>query len=163
MSTVAVNVSIATGQPLVTGGTPNPAGVATDAATADTDVGTVVTDFATANTAVDAFAAAVIAITGDTYNVTTNQFTFGGATGLTHAQWATVGALLNTAFADYLVAKADADIAKTATAAVKAETISAGGDDLTISVNSSNFTTKGQIIAAARDAIDVLAQSLGVR
>lgn len=47
------------------------------------------------------FAAAVIAITGDTYNSGTHQFTTGGATGLTHAQWATLAALLNTALGDF--------------------------------------------------------------
>lgn len=49
--------------------------------------------------ALDVAGAAIVAITGDTYSNVTHQFTFGGATGLTHAQWATNGALLNTAFA----------------------------------------------------------------
>lgn len=70
------------------------------AATVVTDVATVLTDY-------DTFAAALIAITGDTYSTTTKQLTFGGSTGLTHAQVATLGALLNTTMTAALVVKAD--------------------------------------------------------
>lgn len=61
-----------------------------------------VTDFNTALSAYDAEAAAIVAITGDTYSATTHQFTSGGATGLTHAQVATMEAALNTFATDLL-------------------------------------------------------------
>lgn len=94
-----------------------------DATTADTDVGTSLTDFDTA-------AANVIAITGDTYSNTTHQYTFGGATGLTHAQWATFGALLNTAQAAVVAAKA-------ATAQVVADAAAIdSGADVTVRLSS---------------------------
>lgn len=99
--------------------------VAADALAADNDVGTVQTDNGLANTAFDTFAAAVIAITGDTYTSATKQFAFGGATGLTHAQWATVGALLNNAMAEYVTAQAALATAKTATALVRTDVTTA--------------------------------------
>jgi hypothetical protein len=89
------------------------------ASAADTAVGVVVADQVTAMTDFDTFAAAVIAITGDTYSGTTKLFTFGGATGLTHAQWATVGALLNTAMGFFVTSQTDTTTAKAATVAAK--------------------------------------------
>jgi hypothetical protein len=87
----------------------------TNATTADTDVGTTGTDF-------DAFAAALIAITGDTYNSTTKQFTFGGATGLTHAQLAgALGTALNLVGSDQVTAKAATATAKTQATTVKTD------------------------------------------
>lgn len=108
----------------------------TAATAADTAVGVVVGNLTTAFTDYDTFAAAVIAITGDTYdgNVT-KAFTFGGAGNITHAQWATVGALLNTAVAtDFLNAQTNAGTAKTATAA--AVTAATPTADLTLFVGS---------------------------
>lgn len=67
-----------------------------------------VADLATAATAYDTFAAAALAITGDTYSTTTKQFTYGGATGLTHAQVVTVFGLLDTFATAFLAAQADA-------------------------------------------------------
>lgn len=93
----------------------------TNATTADNAVATVQTDNTAANSAFDIFAAAIIAITGDTYNSTTKQFTFGGATGLTHAQIATNFALLNTAMTDYLASQTDLATAKAATATAKTQ------------------------------------------
>lgn len=87
---------------------------------ADTAVGVVVTDLTTAFTDFNTFAAALLAITGDTFNTTTHQFTFGGATGLTHAQWATLGAQLNTAMTDFVTSQTDNTAAKVATAAAVA-------------------------------------------
>lgn len=97
--------------------------VVADATDADTKVGTVVTDNTTTLTAIDAFAAAVTAITGDTY--TSHQFTFGGSAGLTHAQVATTFALLNTAITDVLAAQTAANTAKTATALTKTDATTA--------------------------------------
>jgi hypothetical protein len=92
--------------------------VVTDTTNADTDAGTVVTDIATTGTDFDTFAAALIAITGDTYNSTTKQFTYGGATGLTHAQIAgALGTDLNAIGAAIVAAATAAATAKTATAA----------------------------------------------
>lgn len=108
---------------------------ATDATTADTAVGTVVTDNTTALAAIDTFAAAVIAITGDTY--VAHQFVFGGATGLTHAQVATTFALLNTAITNFLTAQTDANTAKTATALVKTDAAAVDtGADVTVRIGS---------------------------
>jgi len=131
----------------------------TNTTAADTQVGTVETD-------IDTFAASVIAITGDTYNGTTRQFTFGGATGLTHAQWATVGAQLNTALAALVLAKTDTAVAvtsaaatKTATAAAKssaATTKAATAAAKTASAAESTTTVRNDIIAAqANFASDV--------
>ncbi len=69
--------------------------------------GTAATDITTAFTDYNTFAASLLAITGDTYSTTTHQFTTGGATGLTHAQWATQAALLNTALSDFNTVKTD--------------------------------------------------------
>lgn len=78
-----------------------------NATTADNNEGTNASDF-------DAFAALVIAITGDTYNSTTKQFTFGGATGLTHAQWAgAIGTAINALGANIVTTKASTATAKT--------------------------------------------------
>jgi hypothetical protein len=135
----------------------------TDAGTADTAAGTVVTDLTTVDTDVDTFAAAVIAITGDTYNTTTDQFTFGGATGLTHAQWATVGALLNTALAAFITAQTAATTAKTDTAATKVATAAVvaalGGAlaDITLYIQGGKGVTK----LDALKAIEVFEQFIG--
>src|ERR1041384_2003792 len=126
----------------------------TDATSADTAVGTVVTDHTTAFTDYDTFAAAVIAITRDTYSGTTKQFTFGGATGLTHAQWATVGALLNTAATDFKTAQTDTNTAKTATALVVTDAAAVdSGADVSVRIGSlTNVGTRTKF-AAALDAI----------
>lgn len=115
----------------------------TNATTADTAVGTVQTDNTTANSAFDTFAAAVIAITGDTYVSGSKQFTFGGATGLTHAQWATLGALLNTAMTDYLIGQTDLATAKAATATAKtqATTVKADVDAVVTSLATAKAAT----------------------
>lgn len=104
------------------------------ATAADSDVGTVVTDLTTAFTAYDTAAAAIVAITGDTYSAGTHLFTFGGATGLTHAQWATNGALLNTAIGDFKTAQTDTTTAKAATVAAKGGT--APTADVTVYIGS---------------------------
>jgi len=91
---------------------------------------TVVTDLATAVTDYKIPAAAIIAITGDTFNTSTLQFTTGGGTGLTHAQWATIAAELNTFTTASLAAQ-------TAAAAVSGSL----GADVTIIVNSSTVTS----------------------
>lgn len=100
----------------------------TAATTADNDVGTVVTNLTTAFTDLDTAGDAIVAITGDTYSHSTHNFTFGGATGLTHAQWATVGALLNTAFTDFKTAQTNNTTSKTATAAAKTAALLAQTD-----------------------------------
>lgn len=128
MATSVVNVSIASGYPLVIGGGPNPALVQTHVATA-------LSDFDTA-------AASIIAITGDTY--VAHQFVTGGSTGLSHAQWVTQAALLNTAL--------------TALLAVVTDLASQVGGDVSVSINSAKFQTKGQLRQAADEAIKVLAQ-----
>lgn len=111
--------------------------IVADATTADTDVGTVVSDLTAAFTAFNTFGAALVVITGDTYSSSTHQFTTGGATGLTHAQWVTLAAELNTAMTDFVTAQTDAATAKTATAAAK----SALGADVTVIVNSATVTS----------------------
>jgi len=135
------------------------------ATTADTDAGTVVTNLATTLTDLDAFAAAVIAITGDTY--VSHQFVFGGATGLTHAQVATTFALLNTAITAHLASQTAAATAKADTAATLVSvtaalaTVSA---DVSLLVNAATVLTKNkfkQIIDAlyrlVADGSDLLA------
>lgn len=104
---------------------------------------------ATALADFDTAGAAIVAITGDTYSNTTHQFTFGGSTGLTHAQWATEGALLNTAIEDIVTAKA--------------AIANAGAGDLSVSVNTTAFQTKGQLVQALRDAAELLAQLLQIK
>lgn len=134
MATNDLNFSVAGGLHIVSD---SPSGLAVE-----TDLSTALSDFDTA-------AAAIIAITGDTYSTVTHQFTFGGATGLTHAQWATVGAQLNTAIND---------VVTTQTASAN---INRG--DLSVSVNSTAFQSKGQLVQALRDAADQLAQILGIK
>lgn len=107
-----------------------------------------VANLATALADFDIAGAAIVAITGDSYSATTHQFAFGGATGLTHAQWATQGAKINTAINDVVTAKA--------------AVASAGGGDLSVSVNTTAFRTKGQLVQALRDAADTLAQLLSI-
>lgn len=120
--------------------------IVASATTADTDVGTVVTDLTAAFTALNTFGAAVVAITGDTYSSTTHQFTFGGSTGLTHAQVATEFALLNTAITDFITAQTAAVTAKVATAAVSGSF----GADLTMIVNTATVTTQNAFLAVTR-------------
>lgn len=122
--------------------------VVANATSADTNVGTVVTDNTTTLTALDAAAANIIAITGDTY--VAHQFVFGGATGLTHAQWATAGALLNTAITDFLAAQAAAVAAKTSTALVKTDLTS----DVTLTINLANVTTLNGLRKILREILD---------
>jgi hypothetical protein len=99
----------------------------TNAATADNDVGTVVTNNTATLAAIDAFGAAVIAITGDTY--TAHQFGGAASTGLTAAQCNTLfktgGSSLNTAITDFLTGQTNTNTAKTATAATKTATAAA--------------------------------------
>lgn len=83
----------------------------------------VVTDLTAAFTAADLFGANVIATTGDTYSNTTHKFTLGGATGLTHAQWATAAALYNTAIGDFVTAQTDAVAAAAAITAITADVL----------------------------------------
>lgn len=79
--------------------------------TVQTDINTVLSDY-------DTLAAAIAVITGDTYSAVTHQFTFGGSTGLTHAQWAgaSIGQALNTAVSVLLTAQTDAATALSGTA-----------------------------------------------
>jgi hypothetical protein len=122
----------------------------TDVGTADTNVGTVKTDLATVVSDFNAFAAQVIAVTGDTYNTSTMQFTFGGSTGLTHTQVASFFAYYNTSSTALLTAQTDAATAKTATAlavtdmtTLKADTAAAdaAADALSISTGGNNLYT----------------------
>lgn len=88
---------------------------------------TVVADVAAALTAFNTAGASIVAITGDTYSATTHQFTTGGATGLTHAQWATQAALLNTAL--------------TALIAVQADVAGVAAADVTVTFDATNIPT----------------------
>lgn len=123
-----------------------------DATAADTAVGTVVTDNTAKLAAMSTFSAAVIAITGDTY--VANQFVFGGATGLTHAQVATTFALLNTAITAILTGQTHTNTAKTATALVVTDVAAVdSGADVTVRIGSlANVPTKNKL-RAALDAI----------
>ncbi len=128
----------------------------TNATTADTDVGTVVTDLTTAFTAYDAAAASIIAITGDTYSNVTHQFTTGGATGLTHAQWATQAALLNTAATDFVTAQTDNTTAKTATAAAKTSALATqtASDTAVAAVATAKTDTAAALVAITTTQTD---------
>lgn len=122
------------------------------ATSADTTLGGALTDY-------DTFAAAVIAITGDTYDGGTNQFTFGGATGLTHAEWAAVGALLNTAMAGATTAKAATATTVTDTTAAAALTAtaetSAGDADTAVALVQTDLTAvEGAITGNVQFAMD---------
>lgn len=96
----------------------------------------------------DTIAAAICVITGDTYSDTTHHFTTGGATGLTHAQFATQATALNAVLDALVAAVASVDGAS---------------GDFSVAVNSSAFTTKGQLKAALDNAADVLGQLLNIR
>lgn len=119
----------------------------TNTTTADTDVGTVQTDEATVLSDIDTFAAAIIAITGDTY--VAHQFVFGGATGLNHAQVATNFALLNTAITALLAAQTASAAAKTATAAAK--TSAAATKTATATVVTDTATVQTDLTVATGD------------
>jgi hypothetical protein len=127
----------------------------TDASAADTAVGVVVADNAVTIAAIDAAAASIIAITGDTY--VAHQFVTGGVTGLTHIQWATQATLLNTAITDYLAGQTATNTAKTASALAKADALAAvsagptGGVNITLDLAS--ITTLTQLRAALDVAI----------
>lgn len=147
------------------------------AATADTDAGVLVTDATTAdgaaatnlsqvsdadakvgttNTDFDAFAAALIAITGDTYNTTTNQFTFGGATGLTHAQIAgALGTALNLVGADIVTAKASSAAAKTQATTLKANTATVLTDASTTKTATATAKTDVNLLSTSAVAADL--------
>lgn len=99
-------------------------------------------------TAYDAVAAAIVAITGDTYSAVTHQFTTGGATGLTHAQWATQATALNAVLTSLVAVLAG---------------VSGTAGDVSVAVTSSAFVTKGQLKAALNNAADVLGQLLSLR
>lgn len=120
----------------------------TDAATASTDV-------ATALSAFDTAAADVIAITGDTYSNTTHQYTFGGSTGLTYAQWATFGALLNTAVSDVITVASDI-----ATIVADAAAIDSGAD-VTVRVGSRTNVATLTELKTALDKIRMIAAGSG--
>lgn len=98
-----------------------------DAAIDVTNTGAVNTDLTTAFSDYDTVAAAIIAITGDTYNSSTHQFTFGGATGLTHAQWAgaSIGVALNAALTAFVTAQTAATTASTSAGTTKTATAAA--------------------------------------
>ena len=130
-----------------------------DATTADTAVGTVVTDNTATLAAIDAFAANVIAITGDTY--VAHQFVTGGATGLTHAQWATAAALLNTAITDFLTGQTDTNTAKTATALVVTDAAAIdSGADVTVRIGSvANVADMNKLRSCLRAVVQVIAGS----
>lgn len=136
-------------------------GTTAAAAAADTAVGVVVTDLTTAFTAFNTCAAAIIAITGDTFNTTTHQFTFGGATGLTHAQWATVGALLNTAMTDFVTAQTDTTTAKTDTAAAAAAG-SGINNDVTVYIGSTTKVPDMNVLRNCLRTIENVIQGSGV-
>jgi hypothetical protein len=76
----------------------------TAATAADNDVGTVTTNYTSFLSAYDTLAAAIVAISGDTYSATTHQFTTGGSTGLTSAQLHTTMTSLNSAITTFLAA-----------------------------------------------------------
>ena len=97
--------------------------------------GTAATDIAAAFTDYNTFAASLLAITGDTYSTTTHQFTTGGATGLTHAQWATQAALLNTALSDFNTVKTDITTQDSSTVAIVPSQSVTVGYDSALSTN----------------------------
>lgn len=127
--------------------------------TADVDAGLSVTTSTTADTAsgtegtnFDAFAAALIAITGDTYNSGTKQFTFGGATGLTHAQIAgALGTALNLVGANQVSTKAATVASLAADNTTKAATASAKTQSLLLSTTAiaADHTAAQAVIATA--------------
>jgi hypothetical protein len=114
----------------------------------NTPVATVQTDLTTAFTDYNTFAAAVIAITGDTFNTTTHQFTTGGATGLTHAQWATLAALLNTSLSDFVTAQTATTTAASATAN--------SGVDVEVHVKLASSPTIQQVITTMANLVGYL-------
>ncbi len=133
----------------------------TDATTADTAVGTVVTDNTATLAAIDAAAASIIAITGDTY--VAHQFVFGGATGLTHAQWATQGALLNTAITDFLAGQTATNTAKTATALVVTDAgLVDSGADVTVRIGNLTTVSDFSIFINCLRAIERVVSGSGV-
>lgn len=146
--------------------------VQTVTTTADNDVAQVQTDLGVATTAANTangdittlinayktFAAALIAITGDTFNTGTLQFTSGGSTGLTHAQVATLEADLNTCGTDMLTAltdtstvQTDVATATTDTNTAKAQTALAKTDAAALSTSaiSADLTAAQAIISSA--------------
>jgi hypothetical protein len=100
----------------------------------------VVTDLTTAFTAFDVFGNALVAITGDTYSDTTHKWTTGGATGLTHAQVATLMADYNTAITSVVTGLADANTAHGGVS----------GADMIITFDGTKFTSKNQVLVAGR-------------
>lgn len=125
-----------------------------DITDADTKVGTINTDF-------DAFAAALIAITGDTYNTATNQFTFGGATGLTHAQIAgALGTALNLVGADVVTAKASSAAAKTQATTTKTNTATVVTDAGTTKTATATAKTNANALSTVATAADLTASQV---
>ena len=124
-------------------------------ATVATDVAAIPAALTTAFTAFNTFAAAVIAITGDTFDTGTHQFTFGGATGLTHAQVATEFALLNTAMTDFVAVQTDSGTlttnwatflaAETAFRAAAATALSGDPADAVLLLDTSKITTINEL------------------
>jgi len=119
--------------------------------------GALVSDSRPAQTEVAAVATALAAsdITGDAVNSAVATLVAAGASP-TQGQVTTLAA----AWAAYVT---DVNTVETANAAAVAATANAGGGDVSVSVNSSAFTTKGQLIAALREAADVLAQLVGIK
>jgi|ERR1035437_51055 hypothetical protein len=134
---------------------PDPtAAVATQAAllvTAKSAVGTVVTDDTAAFTALDIFGNALVAVTGDSYSNSTHQWTTGGSTGLTHAQVATLMALLNTAITDFKASQAAALTAQTDTNLVTLAGVTTDlASDAVVLLRTTKFTKKNQVRVALR-------------
>lgn len=128
----------------------------TAANTAATATGTAVTNMATTLTAIDAFGAAVIAITGGTY--TAHQFSVAVTTGLTNTQCNTTFALLNTAITDFLAAQtqvgtsnsdAAAVVTDLATAKTAANTTATDVAALSTTAVSSDLTNSQAVLASA--------------
>ncbi len=129
----------------------------TDATAAEAAVDTVVTDIAAAFTSYNTAAAAIIAITNDHYSNTTHQFTLDGDTGLSHAQWATVGALLNTAAGLANTSKTAADTADVASELVVTDLAAtpAVSADVVISFNVANVT-KNKLLTTVRGLLNMI-------
>lgn len=100
----------------------------------------------------DAAAAAIVAISGDTYSSATHQFTTGGSTALTHAQWAgsTIGVALNSAITSFLAGQTWFTTLKTATTTAKTQATTTQTDLATCVTDAS--TTKTATATALTDA-----------
>jgi hypothetical protein len=133
----------------------------TDVGTTDTAIDAVVSDNTTTLSDIDSFAAAVIAITGDTY--VAHQFVFGGGTGLTHAQVATTFALLNTAITAFLAGQTAALTAQTDSDAAVAAVGTAKTDTAAALVAATTAQTDSDAAVAAVNLLSVQANDIEVR